>query len=336
MGIMFSLFIFWFTVWFCNCCYKIRHCLGIAGLISNLIMISLLILEIFIIKRRKIINGDIIIICIYFIFSIISLIIHILLIIFKKKYFSYKIIKVLYGILLFTDAISSIINFVHFLIVMEEENNNKNVISYVSWIFDIIFGYFIGIHFYFVVMLYYFLSQLIKEARKSKTPIPIDSSINLNMDKKFYFNEENNIKEEIFFSEEKTVEKLLSKYIKKYKPKVCQNDLYFFFKDKRIDIQEKSTIKNYFELLDYNQEITIDVKVKDKINIKIFKFDGIYELKKEVTLCIYETVEKLISEYLKKIELKIDKKNMYFFLITKKLISMDKLLFKNILILIKK
>ena len=151
----------------------------------------------------------------------------------------------MYGILLFTDAISSIINFVHFLIVMEEENNNKNVISYVSWIFDIIFGYFIGIHFYFLVMLYYFLSQLIKEARKSKTPIPIDSSINLNMDKKFYFNEENNIKEEIFFSEEKTVEKLLSKYIKKYKPKVCQNDLYFFFKDKRIDIQEKSTIKNY-------------------------------------------------------------------------------------------
>ena len=319
MGIMFSLFIFGFTVWFCNCCYKIRHCLGIAGLISNLIMISLLILEIFIIKRKKIINGDIIIICIYFIFSIISLIIHILLIIFKKKYFSYKIIKVLYGILLFTDAISSIINFVHFLIVMEEENNNKNVISYVSWIFDIIFGYFIGIHFYFVVMLYYFLSQLIKEARKSKTPIPIDSSINLNMDKKFYFNEENNIKEEIFFSEEKTVEKLLSKYIKKYKPKVCQNDLYFSFKDKRIDIQEKSTIKNYFELLDYNQEITIDVKVKDKINIKIFKFDGIYELKKEVTLCIYETVEKLISEYLKKIELKIDKKNMYFFFNNKKI-----------------
>ena len=71
--------------------------------------------------------------------------------------------------------------------------------------------------------------------------------------------------------------------------------------------------------MDYNQEITIDVKVKDKINIKIFKFDGIYELKKEVTLCIYETVEKLISEYLKKIELKIDKKNMYFFFNNKKI-----------------
>ena len=72
------------------------------------------------------------------------------------------------GILLFADAISSIINFVHYMTVlsMEEKNNNNKDISYASWIYDLIFGYFIRIHFYFVVILDYFLCQLIKEAKK--------------------------------------------------------------------------------------------------------------------------------------------------------------------------
>ena len=50
------------------------------------------------------------------------------------------------------------------------------------------------------------------------------------------------------------------------------------------------------------------MKIKDKINIKKFIFNGIDDLKEEISMCIYETVENLISEYLKKIKLKIDKK----------------------------
>ena len=75
------------------------------------------------------------------------------------------------------------------------------------------------------------------------------------------------------------------------------------------------------------------MKVKDKINIKKFRFDGMDELREEISICIYETVEKLISEYYKEIIIKIDKvmsiKKIYFLRLRTKIDIQEKQLIKH-------
>ena len=74
----------------------------------------------------------------------------------------------------------------------------------------------------------------------------------------------------------------------------------FFYNNNIINIKDKSPIKNIFSSL----FPIIDIEFINKNDIKRFHFDGTPQLKTEISINIFETVENLICEYFNKIKKK--------------------------------
>ena len=138
-----------------------------------------------------------------------------------------------------------------------------------------------------------------------------DIIIDVKIEKKFMFeSEQNYFSEEIIIDINESVEMLLYKYAKKTNLIKNIDKLYFFIDKKRIEFHEKNTIRNYFGKYLLNENIKIDIEFGTKKNSKKFIFTLTSGSQTEILFCKYESMEKLLSEYIKII--KKDKNNLIF------------------------
>ena len=137
--------------------------------------------------------------------------------------------------------------------------------------------------------------------------------IDVKIEKKFIFvSLSTNLPEEIIVDVNENVASLLNKYV--IKANLIKNlelkNLYFFIDNNKIELYEKKTIRNYFENF-----LFIDIKIKVIIAKEkdykkfIFKLSS-GGLGEEISFCIYESIGKLLYEFIKRINSKIDKNNV--------------------------
>ena len=266
MGIIYSLFAI-SQCYQCEMCVKLERFLNITGLISNIILIGLLILGITNNKWKNMHIVGIFLFFIYFSLIILTLIIQIISIILKKNFI--KKHKILYLIIIIIDILSSIIDSsfqIAFYYLYKGDDVEKQ--SQFCILIFLFCSFLFGIHCYCFCQLFFNFRIIEKQSIRNIAKTESSTNINNNKNKNFYFKGTNDLNEELLFSEDETVENLLFEYKKKYKSNINIENLYFFFNEKRIDIKEKRTIKTYFEFANFYEEVTINIKIKDKTNIK--------------------------------------------------------------------
>lgn len=280
------------------CIYKTK-------LIITSIKIIVLFIEIFGLRFNR--KRTIILIIFFFFLSInlSPLMINIILI---KNQLTIKKEKCLVIILLIIDIIIGFLNVALMIIIgVYEESNTIPCINNI-YFFYVPHSIFVCVDFFIFIFDIIILVQL---KPRENNPLNTMSSANINDEKLFIF-EISNMKKEILISESKTINELISEFKKENKSK--KNNLRFFWNNNEIQTNNNIiSISTYF-----NNSNNIIIKVADESKNKTFIFEINKNSKIEISICIYETIEKLISKYCDIIL--IPKKNMELFFKNKKIV----------------
>ena len=288
-------------------CYIIKTSL-------TLIKIILLIIEIFTLKKNNKCLCEIIIFCFLCLMILISLIFNIIMLIFEIKKKSIKGKKCKAIILLIIDIINFILNLVLFNVGIEKDKDkdkeSNEILCFQNQKYLNSSSGALVLMDLAIIICSIIILCLIKPDTEESIPevYKSESSRDINADEeKLFIFEISNDTEKISIYESKTVNELLSKFKKKYKSK--DMNLRFFWNNYEILVNNNITINSYFGSTNNNI-----IKVADKSKYKTFVFEINNNSKKEISIsiCIYETVEKLISKYFKYNPISKDKLDFYF------------------------